>query len=120
MIADNARALALAGVMGGENSGVADTTQNVFLESAFFVPEVIAGKARAYGLHTDSSHRFERGVDPELQVYAIERATELVLSICGGDAGPVVEHSTAASDTPDRLPMQLRGERITSCCLEFR
>jgi phenylalanyl-tRNA synthetase beta chain len=111
VIADDARALALAGVMGGENSGVSDTTRNVFLESAFFVPEVIAGKARTYGLHTDSSHRFERGVDPELQVYAIERATELVLSICGGEAGPVVEHSTASYAT-DRLPIHLRQQRI--------
>ena len=111
VIADKARALALAGVMGGENSGVSDTTRNVFLESAFFSAEVIAGKARAYGMHTDSSHRFERGVDPELQVRAIERATELVLSICGGEAGPVIE-TTTGSYSSERLPIHLRQQRI--------
>ena len=67
LIADDNRPLALAGVMGGEGSGVSDDTQHLFLECAFFSPLAIAGKARGYGLHTDSSHRFERGVDPELQ-----------------------------------------------------
>ena len=111
LIADNKRPLALAGVMGGENSGVSDKTRAVFLESAFFVPEVIAGKARSYGLHTDSSHRFERGVDPALQVPALERATELLLAICGGDAGPVIECGAAAHPLA-RPAISLRRERI--------
>ena len=83
VIADDSKVLALAGVMGGEDSAVDDSTTDIFLESAFFKPEIIAGKARSYGLHTDSSHRFERGVDTELQVHAIERATELIRKICG-------------------------------------
>lgn len=94
VIADHKKVLALAGIMGAEGSGITDDTSVIFLESAFFKPEAIAGKARAFGLHTDSSHRFERGVDPQLQTRAIERATQLVLSICGGFAGPIVECET--------------------------
>ena len=89
VIADAEKALALAGIMGGEESAVGNDTQNIYLESAFFLPERIMGKARKYGLHTDSSHRFERGVSPDLQVKALERATQLVVEICGGTAGPV-------------------------------
>ena len=91
VIADDARPLALAGVMGGKDSGVSNVTENIFLESAFFSPLAIAGRARNYGLHTDSSHRFERGVDYELQVEAMERATALLLEIVGGQAGPLIE-----------------------------
>jgi phenylalanyl-tRNA synthetase beta chain len=91
LIADETKPLALAGVMGGESSGVTDESQDIFLESAYFAPQAIAGRARQYGLHTDSSHRFERGVDPELQVMAIERATALVMEICGGKPGPVAD-----------------------------
>jgi len=111
VIADNSKVLALAGVMGGEDSAVDDSTTSIFLESAFFKPEKIAGKARGYGLHTDSSHRFERGVDTHLQVHAIERATELILEICGGDVGPVSEHKTSAHNT-EAAPIHLRTERI--------
>ncbi|MDH5611401.1 MAG: phenylalanine--tRNA ligase subunit beta [Gammaproteobacteria bacterium] len=111
LIADHAKALALAGVMGGEGSGVSDATTSIFLESAFFKPENIAGKARGYGLHTDSSHRFERGVDPQLQVRAIERATELVLAICGGEAGAVIEKTTEAYSTAGQA-IHLRQARI--------
>jgi phenylalanyl-tRNA synthetase beta chain len=111
VIADDAGALALAGIMGGENSGVCEETRSIFLESAFFAPEVIAGKARSYGLQTDSSHRFERGVDPQLQVRALERATELVLQICGGRAGPVTRIKTA-SHPVERAPIELRESRI--------
>lgn len=89
VIADDQGPLALAGVMGGESSSVVAESRDIFLESAFFTPEAIAGRARQYGLHTDSSHRFERGVDPELQARAIERATQLIISLCGGSAGPV-------------------------------
>jgi len=111
VIADNARPLALAGIMGGENSGVNDQTRSIFLESAYFAQETIAGKARGYGLHTDSSHRFERGVDPQLQVHAIDRATQLILAICGGEVGPVTEVTTKAHPQ-DRRPIDLRYERI--------
>jgi len=111
VIADHSRALALAGIMGAEGSGISDDTTVIFLESAFFKPELIAGKARAYGLHTDSSHRFERGVDPRLQVKAIERATSLVLSICGGFAGPLVE-ATSDEHQLERGSIHLRLARI--------
>ncbi|MCW8923451.1 MAG: phenylalanine--tRNA ligase subunit beta, partial [Gammaproteobacteria bacterium] len=111
LIADRSKPLALAGVMGGEGSGVSDTTSSIFLESAFFRPENIAGKARSYGLHTDSSHRFERGVDPQLQVKAIERATALVLEICGGQAGPVIEETTEAYPKEGQA-IHLRQARI--------
>ncbi len=96
VIADADKALALAGIMGGEESAVSDSTTNIYLESAFFVPHKIMGKARTYGLHTDSSHRFERGVSPDLQVKAIERATQLILEICGGKPSTITD--TIASD----------------------
>ena len=91
VIADDSKALAMAGIFGGLHSGVSAESKDIFLESAFFAPLAILGKARQYGLHTDASHRYERGVDPTLQRQAIERATELLLSIVGGQAGPVVE-----------------------------
>ena len=91
IIADVKGPLALAGIFGGADSGINDETVDVFLESAFFSPLAIKGRARHYGLKTDASHRFERGVDPQLQVRAIERATELLIAIAGGSAGPVVE-----------------------------
>jgi phenylalanyl-tRNA synthetase beta chain len=90
VIADAASAIGIAGVMGGEKSGIADDTSDVFLEVAFFNPAAIAGRARRFGMHTDASQRFERGVDPRLQERAIERATGLLLEIAGGRAGPVV------------------------------
>ncbi len=96
VIADHGSALALAGVMGGEASAVSATTRHIFLESAFFVPDRIAGRARSYGLHTESSHRFERGVDYALQRRAIERATRLILDIAGGEPGPVIEQTSNA------------------------
>lgn len=111
VIADEARPLALAGIMGGEESGVSETTQDVFLESAFFAPGPIAGRARGYGLHTDSSHRFERGVDPELQRNAIERATRLLIDIAGGEPGPVTE-VVAEAELPKRPVVTLRHSRI--------
>tara|TARA_R110002126_G_scaffold200330_2_gene347962 strand:- start:1846 stop:4233 length:2388 start_codon:yes stop_codon:yes gene_type:complete len=99
IIADSEKALAMAGIFGGLHSGVTDKTQHIFLESAFFSPLAIAGKARQYGLHTDASHRYERGVDPELQRTAMERATALLLQIVGGQAGPVTE-----AVAPEYLP----------------
>jgi phenylalanyl-tRNA synthetase beta chain len=89
VIADDTGALALAGIMGGAGSGVTEGTVDVFLEAAHFTPDAVAGRARAYGLSTDSSHRFERGVDPELPGQAMEWATRLILDICGGQPGPV-------------------------------
>lgn len=89
VIADEQQPLAVAGIMGGKASGTSTTTRDIFLESAWFNPIMLAGKARLYGLHTDSSHRFERGVDPTIQALAIERATALLLEITGGEAGPV-------------------------------
>ncbi|MFK5894576.1 MAG: phenylalanine--tRNA ligase subunit beta [Pseudomonadota bacterium] len=96
VIADAKQAVALAGIMGGQQSSVDTETVDILLESAFFVPEKIAGKARSYGLHTDSSHRFERGVSAQLQCRAIERASELIIDIVGGKAGPIVEQTENA------------------------
>lgn len=113
VIADHTKVLAIAGVMGGAGSAVGETTRTIFLESAFFTPAVIAGKARSYGLHTDSSHRFERGVDHQLQVTAIERATELLLAIVGGEAGPVVRVQNQHAQPPLRS-VHLRRARLES------
>jgi phenylalanyl-tRNA synthetase beta chain len=110
LIADDAKALALAGIMGGEHSGIADTTRDLFLESAFFQPDAIAGKARALGFSSDASHRYERGVDFDLPARAIERATELIQAICGGQPGPVVE-AVKADALPQRPSVALRPAR---------
>jgi phenylalanyl-tRNA synthetase beta chain len=90
VIADQEKPLALAGIMGGEHSGISEKTTSVFLESAYFNPITIAGKARRYGLHTDASARFERGVDWQLAEHACQRATALLIEICGGTPGPVM------------------------------
>lgn len=112
VIADANKPLAIAGVMGGQGSGVSRNTQDIVLEAAFFEPIALAGQARSYGLHTDSSHRFERGVDFKLSKQAMERATELVLQICGGQVGQVVEHSFAEY-LPELNSILLRRARIT-------
>ncbi|QHF29312.1 MULTISPECIES: phenylalanine--tRNA ligase subunit beta [Pseudomonas] len=112
VIADHSRALAIAGVMGGEHSGVAAGTRDLFLESAFFEPISVAGKARSYGLHTDASHRYERGVDSQLAREAIERATALLLEIVGGEAGPVID-VTSEAHLPKVAPITLRAERLS-------
>lgn len=111
VIADHEKALAMAGIFGGEHSGVNDETQDVLLESAFFAPLSITGRARRQGLHTDASHRYERGVDPELQFKAIERATALLLSICGGEAGPVI-NATSQEHLPKAATITLRREKL--------
>ena len=113
LIADEAkdsRALALAGIMGGEESGITMDTTELFIESAFFAPDALAGKARALGFDSDASYRFERGVDFNLQREALERATQLIIDICGGVAGPVVE-AVSANDLPQRMPVKLRSAR---------
>ena len=112
VIADHTRALAIAGVMGGEHSGVSASTRDVFLESAFFDQIAVAGKARSYGLHTDASHRYERGVDWKLAREAMERATGLLLEITGGEAGPVIE-TVNEQYLPSIAPITLRAARIS-------
>ena len=111
VIADNSKALAMAGIMGGDESAVGDSTTDILFESAWFNPLAIAGKARNYGKHTDSSHRFERGVDSQLQVAAIERATALMLEICGGQAGPVVIEESA-EHLPAPATIKLRDAHL--------
>ena len=111
VIADERGPLAIAGVMGGEHSGVSPATRDIFLEAAFFSPLAVAGQARAYGLHTDASHRFERGVDPRLPREATERATALLLAITGGEPGPLVEVANE-SHLPDGREATLRAARL--------
>ena len=111
VIADDQGPLALAGIMGGEASAVGDTTRNIFLESAFFDPAVIVGKARRLNFSTDSSYRFERGVDFGNTVQALERTSQLVLEICGGQAGPVTE---VLHQLPQRPAVHLRLGRLNS------
>ncbi len=111
VIADERGPLAIAGVMGGEHSGVGPATRDIFLESAFFSPLAVAGQARSYGLHTDASHRFERGVDPQLTRDAVERATALLLEVTGGEPGPLVEVASAAH-LPGERQVTLRAARL--------
>ncbi len=105
--------VAMAGIMGGEPTSVTAETKNIFLESAFFNPISIAGRARSYGLHTDSSHRYERGVDWQLQARAINRATELLLQIVGGEAGPVVE-TVNEDELPSDRQVFLRHTKVNA------
>ncbi len=109
VIADHKKAVAMAGIMGGKQTAVGPKTTEIFLESAFFSPSAIAGRARSYGMHTDAAHRYERGVDYNLAPIAIERATALLLEIVGGQAGPVVE---AKGSLPVVPPVTLRAKRI--------
>lgn len=111
VIADDSGAIALAGIMGGESTSVTDATSNIFLESAFFTPDSIAGKARRLGLSTDSSYRFERGVDFGITQMALERATALVLAICGGKAGEMI---AVINTLPNRKIVYLRYARLLS------
>jgi phenylalanyl-tRNA synthetase beta chain len=111
VIADSKKALAIAGIFGGLNSGVKSESTDIFLESAFFSPLAILGKARQYGLHTDASHRYERGVDPQLQRSAMERATRLLLDIVGGEAGPIIE-AKSEKDIPAPRDVSLRRSML--------
>ncbi|GHU46491.1 phenylalanine--tRNA ligase beta subunit [Betaproteobacteria bacterium] len=109
VIADDAKALAMAGVMGGEESAISLETRDVFLESAFFAPKAIAGRARRYNFSSDAAHRYERGVDWGNCAHALERATALVLEICGGQAGAVTE---TVARLPEPKPVRLRLARL--------
>jgi phenylalanyl-tRNA synthetase beta chain len=111
VIADDRGAVGMAGVMGGQRTAIETDATEVLLEVAYFSPEAIAGRARRYGLATDASQRFERGVDPEGQHRAMERATALLLELCGGQAGPVAE-SVDAKSLPQRRPVRLRRSRL--------
>jgi len=107
------KALAIAGIFGGLDSGVTNESTDIFLESAFFAPLAILGKARQYGLHTDASHRYERGIDPTLQYQAMERATKLLLDIVGGQAGPIIE-AKSDDNIPQANNVILRREKLDS------
>lgn len=112
VIADAQQAHAIAGVMGGSSSGVTGATTDVFLESAFFAPSAIAYAAKHYGIQSESAYRFERGVDPDLQVSALDRATNLLLSIVGGKPGPLIEKAALPNGSVGTKPFLLRRERI--------
>ncbi|OYQ81399.1 phenylalanine--tRNA ligase subunit beta [Ignatzschineria sp. F8392] len=125
VIADQEKVLAMAGIMGGEESACGDDTTDIFLESAWFNPITIAGKARNYGLHTDSSHRYERGVDFELAERALEYATRLILQYAGGEAGAITT-KVAPEKLPERNAVKVRfckinqiiGQEFTSCAIK--
>ncbi len=111
VISDDSGPIGLAGIMGGLSTAVSDATSDVFFEAAFWPQEYMAGRSRSYGLHTDASARFERGVDPAGQVRAVERATELLLEICTAETGPLV-HSLSVEHLPTRNSIRLRRARI--------
>ena len=111
VIADDSGALGLAGIKGGLSTAVSDSTVDVFFEGAFWSQSFMAGRARRYGLHTDASLRFERGADPTGQARAVERATELLLEIAGGEAGPLTLETTEEF-LPKRTAIRLRRQRI--------
>lgn len=112
VITDADRPVALAGIMGGQDTKVSHTTRNVFLESAYFAPSAIIGRGRRLGLHTDASHRYERGVDPALAPQAIEVATRLIIELAGGSPGPVV-HAALHEHLPAPAPIALRRARVS-------
>lgn len=111
VIADDAKALAIAGIMGGLSSSVTDATTEIFLESAFFAPLHIAGRARRYGLHTDASQRYERGVDFELPMMAMHRASQLIQSLAGGEFGPITVAERTAL-LPKREAIELTQAQV--------
>ena len=108
VIADDQAIESLAGIMGGDATAVSETTQNIYIEAAFWWPKMIAGRSRRFNFSTDAGHRFERGVDPELTIEHIERITQLVLDICGGSAGPIDD---LQPNMPKVAPVSLRVAR---------
>ena len=111
LIADHAGGVALAGIMGGLDSAVQSDTRNIFLEAAHFSAIELAGKARGFGMHTDASHHFERGVDAQLPPIAMQRATALLIDIVGGEAGPIID-AVADEYMPQSPQVELRYERV--------
>ncbi|MDD7022294.1 MAG: phenylalanine--tRNA ligase subunit beta [Aeromonadales bacterium] len=111
VVCDSEGPAALAGIFGGEKSGISEDTRDVLLESAFFAPDAIKGRAREYGLDTEAAHRFERGVDHDGQRRALERATQLLLDIAGGQAGPITE-AVSEQDIPQHKPIRLRYSKL--------
>jgi phenylalanyl-tRNA synthetase beta chain len=109
LVADEKKPLGLAGIMGGEHSGISDATTTVFLEGAFWNPEVIQGKARRLGFVTDAGYRFERGVDFANAPAAVDRATQLITDLCGGRAGPLID---VKGKLPQRDPVRVRSARV--------
>ncbi len=112
-ICDSAGPVAIAGIMGGLNSAVSESTTDILFESAYFNPATIMVTARDYGMHTDASHRYERGVDPQLQLTALERASALLIEIAGGEPGPVLLAEEPA-DIPRNQPVSLRHDRLNA------
>ena len=112
LITDDSGPIALAGLMGGHSTAVTEMTRDIFFEAAFFAPASIAGRARSYGIVTEAGHRFERGVDWQGQVNAIERATELLLEIAGGKPGPT-NVTTDDINLPRRKVVELRASRLS-------
>ncbi len=110
VIADDHAVESLAGIMGGDSTSVTDDTQNIYIEAAFWWPEAVAGRSRRFNFSTDAGHRFERGVDPAQTVEHIERVTQLVLDICGGQAGPMDDQQL---NMPVRKPVALRVARAS-------
>ena len=108
VIADDQAVESLAGIMGGDSTAVSDNTRNVYVEAAFWWPEAVAGRSRRFNFSTDAGHRFERGVDPALTVEYIERITQLIADICGGEAGPIDDQ---VLNLPQRKPVSLRVAR---------
>jgi phenylalanyl-tRNA synthetase beta chain len=107
-ITDTSGPIGLAGIMGGDSTKAETDSRNIFLESAFFFPNAIAGRTRRYNFTSDAAHRFERGVDFNNNVAGIERATELIVAICGGEPGPTVDH---VARLPERKPVHVRSAR---------
>ncbi|MCY4219154.1 MAG: phenylalanine--tRNA ligase subunit beta [Gammaproteobacteria bacterium] len=111
VIADDERAIALAGIMGGADTAITEESDTIFLEAAYFSADSIRGKARKLGMQTDASYRFERGVDPEIQVTAIEMATKLIVGIAGGSPGPLIE-AISEENIPKNSPILLEPDDI--------
>ena len=108
VIADDAQVESLAGIMGGDATAVTDTTQNIYVEAAFWWPKAVAGRSRRYNFSTDAGHRFERGVDPSSTVQHIDHITKLILDICGGSVGPVTD---VQPNMPLQKPVTMRVDR---------
>ena len=116
VIADEREVESLAGIMGGDATAVSDDTRNIYVEAAFWWPESIQGRSRRFNFSTDAGHRFERGVDPSRTVEIIERITQLVIDICGGQAGAIDDQINCRCRRKSRSPCASRGRRGSSAC----